>query len=105
ERLRQRCAGLGLKLESVTLQELHPPPEVVPSFHEVARAMEDEQRMLNEAREKETERLGVASAEKTQVEHEGKVERHRITTQATANLNAFLARWKVRSNLGPEQEA
>src|SRR5262249_20347012 len=39
-RLRERCDaigrdGLGVRIEGVWLQELHPPPEVVPSFHEV----------------------------------------------------------------------
>jgi Cu+-exporting ATPase len=104
DRLRVRCQGLGLKLESVTLQELHPPPEVVPYFHEVAQATEEEQRLINAAREAEINRRASASADETRLDEQGKAERHAIRKDAEANRDAFLARWKVRSNPGLLQE-
>src|SRR5690606_32600994 len=52
--LEQRCGelvpgGLGVRFEGVTLHDVHPPQEVVAAYHEVARAMELRDRLINEA--------------------------------------------------------
>ena len=50
----QRCeetrpGGLGVRVEGVSLHDLHPPQEVVSAYHEVTRAMELRDRRTNEA--------------------------------------------------------
>ena len=58
-RLRQRCqgygppdtggspTGLGIRLEGLSLHDMHPPQEVVGSYHEVTKAMEQRDRRVN----------------------------------------------------------
>src|SRR5205085_647358 len=45
----ESCGGLGVQIESLALQDLHPPLEVVPAYHDVTRAMEAKERMVNSA--------------------------------------------------------
>jgi Cu+-exporting ATPase len=99
ERLRPRCASLGVKLEALMLQELHPPPEVVASFHGVAQAMEKEQTDINQARTQETERLETGEADRLRVERVGKVEQARVVEEAKAAAKVFELRWKARTTL------
>ncbi len=54
QRLRERCAaygphGLGVDLEGLSLADLHPPQEVVESYHEVTTAMEKRDELINQA--------------------------------------------------------
>ncbi len=109
-RLRERCAGtgpngIGIKVEGISLQELHPPPEVVEAYHDVARATERQRQLVNQARADETERLARAEAQKARLGHEAAADRFRTVRQAEAGLAAFLARWGARRTLGLEQEA
>lgn len=53
-KLRQRLdagssRGIGIDLEGISLTDIHPPQEVVASYHEVTRAMEYRDRRVNEA--------------------------------------------------------
>ena len=55
ERLRERCTsygahGLGVRLDGVSLHDLHPPQEVVAAYHSVTRAMEARDRRVNDAK-------------------------------------------------------
>jgi Cu+-exporting ATPase len=104
ERLRPRCANLGVKLEALMLQELHPPPEVVASFHGVAQAMEKEQELINQARTEETERLEKGESDRTRVRLIGEVERARLVEEAKTGEKVFALRWKARSTLTPYQD-
>ncbi len=103
ERLRPRCPGLGVKLESLTLQELHPPPEVVPSFHNVAQAMEQEQGLINQARTEEAARLAEAEATRKRIDLIGNADRVRIIREAEAAQSVFLSRWRGRGTLSLAQ--
>ncbi len=67
ERLRERCTdyglhGLGVHLDGVSLHDLHPPQDVVASYHSVTKAMEKRDEAVNMAREeavrKENAELG-----------------------------------------------
>src|SRR5579883_2271523 len=53
ERLRRRCAeyggnGIGIQLEGLDLHDMHPPQDVVPAYHEVTRAMETRDLLINQ---------------------------------------------------------
>jgi hypothetical protein len=106
DRLKARCDALaiGVRLERLTLQELHPPPEVVSAYHEVAQAMEEEKRLVNKALADETERLERAEAEKRRIDREGASDRTRIQLDAEAGRDVFLRRWLARRTLGPERQ-
>jgi Cu+-exporting ATPase len=104
DRLRGRCRGTGVRLEAVLLQELHPPPEVVSSFHDVARAMEGEQERINRAREYEISKLASAAAESKRLDLQGEADRTRVGEQARAVRDVFVSRWAARQSLGWQRE-
>ena len=57
KRLRQRCEdyggkGMGIDLKGLDLHDLHPPQDVVAAYHNVTRAMEKRDQLVNEAEEK-----------------------------------------------------
>lgn len=57
ERLRQRCGdygskGIGIHLEGMDLHDLHPPQDVVSAYHDVTRAMEKRDLLINQGEEK-----------------------------------------------------
>ena len=41
--------GIGVMLDGFTLHDLHPPPEVVNSYHAVAQAIQERDRVINDA--------------------------------------------------------
>jgi regulator of protease activity HflC (stomatin/prohibitin superfamily) len=41
--------GLGIRLEGLSIHDIHPPQEVVASFHAVATAIQEKQRKINDA--------------------------------------------------------
>src|SRR5205807_4532556 len=52
ERVRERCkqyGGLGIRLDGLSLHDLHPPQEVVSAYHEVTRAMAGRERQIKDA--------------------------------------------------------
>src|SRR5262249_30270176 len=55
ERLTRRChvggaGGLGIRLEGLSVHDLHPPKEVVDAYHRVTQAMEHRDQVVNEAK-------------------------------------------------------
>ncbi len=103
-RLRERCRPLGVHLVSLTLQEMHPPVEVVPSFHEVANAMEKEQELINRARADETDRLAKAEAAVKRKDTLGAAERKSVVEQAKASREVFDERSQARGQLTINQD-
>ena len=109
ERLRRRLAQLdadsfGIAVEGLTLHDLHPPPEVVPAYHAVARAIQERDRLINEAR---TEALRITrrageNAERLLRQAEAEAAAQRLAAQA--DHDAFLAWVRVRQTLSPEQQ-
>jgi Cu+-exporting ATPase len=109
ERLRDRCRsdgldGLGVHLEGLSLHDLHPPQEVVQAYHEVTQAMEYRDQKVNEAvadaylAERKQQGLGLETVRQAQAA------RTRAVRLASANLDAFLARYRARGRLGWQQE-
>lgn len=97
--------GLGVTLEGFTLHDLHPPPEVVNSYHSVAKAIQERDKVINEATadalrmrrrsEEEADRL----LKRAQADSHGRLE------EARADRDAFLAWHTVRSKLTDVEEA
>ena len=108
-RLKARCEGsgpgrLGIHLVGLWLQELHPPPEVVASYHEVARATETAKMEINKAEEKKILRLQKAESERLRDFRQAEAERQRVILQAETDLYVFLQRWQARRRLTWGQE-
>ncbi|MFO0804271.1 MAG: cation-translocating P-type ATPase family protein [Gemmataceae bacterium] len=109
-RLEQRLlhvtpGGFGVELDGFTLHDLHPPTEVVSSYHAVARAIQERDRAVNEAEADalRTRRRADEDAERTV--RRAFSEAHRQVEDAKALRDAFAAWHKARSELAPEEEA
>jgi Cu+-exporting ATPase len=108
-RLRERCqlarpGGLGIRLEGVSLHDLHPPQEVVQSYHEVTKAMEKRDQMVNEAKAEALSKERTAEANKQQSILQAQAEADNKVKLAQARQADFLARYKARTELSPGEE-
>ena len=109
-RLERRLAevapdGLGVALDGFTLHDLHPPPEVVSSYHAVAKAIQERDRMVNEAEADALRTRRRADEDADRVVRRAFTEANREHEDAKAVRDAFLAWHRVRTQLMPEEEA
>jgi Cu+-exporting ATPase len=103
-RLEQRCAayapaGLGVRLEGIDLHDLHPPQEVVRSYHEVTRAMERRDEAVNRAEADRLARVRAQEGENLQIVRRAQADRTEKVQLAEARLAAFRERYDQRSGL------
>jgi regulator of protease activity HflC (stomatin/prohibitin superfamily) len=107
-RLKERCeAGpgrLGIRLEGLWLQELHPPPEVVTYYHQVANATEGAKQAINEEEARKILRLQQAESSRLRELRLAEADRQRVILQAEADLYVFGQRWQARRRLSLAQE-
>lgn len=98
DRLKDRLAplGLGIRLEGVALHDLHPPMEVVQSYHEVTRAMERRDQLMNQAEAYRTALRRRQEAEGVQVVRRAEAESYERARQAEARRLDFVARLSAR---------
>jgi regulator of protease activity HflC (stomatin/prohibitin superfamily) len=106
-RLEARCSGLnlGIRLEGVSLHDLHPPREVVQAYHEVTRAMERRDREVNQARADRTRRVRDQEAKSLEVIRLAEAERYEKVRLAAARKAEFLLRERARARLSWRDEA
>ncbi|HEV3448918.1 MAG TPA: cation-translocating P-type ATPase family protein [Gemmataceae bacterium] len=107
-RIHRRCAaygGLGIRLSGLTLQDVHPPQEVVAGYHEVTRAMAGRERQIKEAEAEAARRVAAAEATALHMGAQARATAHEIVSQAEAAHDAFLARLTLRTRLSFSEEA
>ncbi|MDY3554852.1 cation-translocating P-type ATPase family protein [Gemmata sp. JC717] len=109
-RLTQRLAevapeGLGVTLEGFTLHDLHPPPEVVNSYHSVAKAIQERDRTINEALAGALRTGRRSEEEADRILKRTEAERHTKVESAKADRDAFLAWHTARVRLTDAEEA
>jgi regulator of protease activity HflC (stomatin/prohibitin superfamily) len=97
--------GLGVELDGFTLHDLHPPPEVVSSYHAVARAIQERDRAVNEAEADAMRTRRRADEDADRTVRRAFSEAHRQVEDAKALRDAFAAWHKARTELSPEEEA
>jgi P-type Cu+ transporter len=109
QRLRERCAayggkGMGIELKGVDLHDLHPPQDVVGAYHEVTRAMEKRDQLVNEAEEQVLRDERKEQAEAVKVVRDAEADRLQRIRFAQADKAAFEARYRARSRLDLAEE-
>jgi Cu+-exporting ATPase len=109
-RLNQRLAeaapdGLGVTLDGVTLHDLHPPPEVVKSYHDVAKAIQERDRVINEAAADALRLRRRSEEEANRLVKRAQADAHDRLEAARADRDAFLAWHAARSKLTNAEEA
>lgn len=109
ERLRRRCGeyggkGMGIRLEGLDLHDLHPPQEVVDSYHDVTRAMEKRDLLINQGQEKALRDERRQQAEGIKQVREAEAEAQKKLLFAEMNRAAFAGRYRLRNRLGLAKE-
>ncbi len=82
---------LGIRITSVQLQNIEPPPKVVRSFKDVASAREDKHKKVKEAEGESNRRLPEARAEANRLIRTGEAFANEIVESAKGDANRFLA--------------
>src|SRR5262249_11823267 len=83
---------------------LHPPQEVVPAYHDVARAMEAKERQKNEAEAQALGKVRAARAGALQIVRQAEAAACEKVRSAGAARAAFLARQRAREQLPWKEE-
>jgi Cu+-exporting ATPase len=110
DRLRRRLAevapdGIGVELDGLTLNGLHPPEEVVSSYQAVAKAIQERDRVINEAEADALRARRRAEEEADRTTRRAAAEAHAKLEAAKADRDAFLAWHRARTELTPEEAA
>ncbi len=92
-----RPEDLGMRLEGVALHDLHPPTEVVQSYHDVTRAKERRDKLVNDAEAWRIDRLRRQMAESYQAVRRAEAEYFDATRMALARRDEFLSRLAGRA--------
>ncbi|MCS6850481.1 MAG: cation-translocating P-type ATPase family protein [Gemmataceae bacterium] len=108
-RLEERCGaeggdGLGIRLEGLSLHDLHPPQEVVREYHDVARAMEARDRAINDAQAEALSKKRDAEAQARRLVLEAEAAAQRKVREAETARDLFLARLRARTQLTMTEE-
>jgi hypothetical protein len=93
-RLRQRVAEthpLGISLQSITLQDLHPPQEVVEAYYAVTRALSQKDRLVGEARRERETTISLEEVARHRLLAVAQGEFHAATARTEAERDAFLS--------------
>jgi Cu+-exporting ATPase len=94
----------GIRLDGLTLHDLHPPQEVVASYHAVAEAIQKRDRTINEALA-DAVRLKRRSEEESQrLVRQAEAEAARRRADATADRDGFRAWHLARTTLTADEE-
>ncbi len=102
-RLAQRCReygtrGLGIAVDGVSLPDVHPPQEVVQAYHDVAKAMENRDRLKNEAWASAIQQERRSEAEALKAVRGAEADKNEKVLSAQADHDVFMA-W-LRSRQG-----
>jgi Cu+-exporting ATPase len=108
-RLEKRCHdygpdGLGVEFDSLALKDLHPPPDVVQAYYDVAKAMEIHNQLINNAQASAERKLRAAEAESLQTILRARAIKAEKVKQAQADRDVFLARSAARKEPSFPQE-
>ncbi len=108
-RLERRLAdaapdGLGVALDGFTLHDLHPPPEVVNAYHAVAVAIQERDKVVNEATADALRMRRRAEEEADRLLRRAAADAHAKTEDAKADRDAFLAWHGARTKLTDAEE-
>jgi Cu+-exporting ATPase len=104
-RLQVHAAKFGLELDGLTWHDVHPMAQVVDVYHNVARALEDRDRRINEAHVAATRMRNEAQATALRTVREAEGRAAESVALAHAAHDAFLDWYRVRTELDPADEA
>ncbi len=95
--------GLGVRIEGVTVHDLHPPTEVVSAYHDVARAIQNRDQQVNRAEAQATQVRKQAEEEAVRELADADGARAEKLESAKAGRDSFLYWHRLRSELPADQ--
>ncbi|MFO0935996.1 MAG: cation-translocating P-type ATPase family protein [Gemmataceae bacterium] len=100
-RLAERLGMLlpGIKLDGITVHDLHPPADVVTAYHAVAEAIQNRDRAINEATADATRSRRRAEENALALVHRAEADAKQRVREAQANADAFRAWQRERVTL------
>lgn len=104
-RLRETAPGLGVRLAGFTVHDLHPPPQVVEAYHDVAKAIQGRDRAVNEALAEAVRTKRRAEEDSLRIVRAAEADAAKKRADASAARDAFLAWVKVRTELSAAEES
>jgi P-type Cu+ transporter len=96
--------GLGIRVDGLTLHDLHPPQEVVASYHAVAEAIQKRDRTVNEATADSLRLKRRSLEESLRIVRVAETEAARKVADATADREGFVAWHRARTTLTSAEE-
>lgn len=81
----------GISINTVSIEDAAPPPEVADAFDEVQRAEQDEDRFVEEANRYSNQILGEARGQAAKVREEAAGYKDRVVNEATGEAQRFIA--------------
>jgi len=98
-------SGLGIRIEGLTIHDLHPPQSVVGEYHAVAEAIQKRDKLVNEAMAEAT-RIRTRSQEMAmRMTSTAEAEVHQKVADATAARDAIFEWHTMRNTLSEAEEA
>ncbi|HEY2784147.1 MAG TPA: cation-translocating P-type ATPase family protein [Fimbriiglobus sp.] len=104
ERLTKTDPTLGIRLAGFTVHDLHPPPQVVEAYHDVAKAIQNRDRAVNEALAEAVRTKQRSEEESLRIVRSAEADAAKKLADATSARDAFLEWVRVRSALSPAEE-
>ncbi|MCS7014659.1 MAG: cation-translocating P-type ATPase family protein [Gemmatales bacterium] len=80
---------LGLAVQGVAVQDLHPPPEIVDAYYDVTRALLERTRRITEAHREAESAISTARIEASKVLAQAEAEHHSTVQRALAEARAI----------------
>lgn len=99
-----RPDSFGIELDGLSILDLHPPFEVVADYYEVAKAMEERDRRINDAEKDALKKTKAAESEHTRIVAQARAAATEKIAQASADTSRFLALAEGRNSLDAEQD-
>jgi regulator of protease activity HflC (stomatin/prohibitin superfamily) len=96
--------GLGIRFGGLTIHDLHPPTDVVASYHAVAEAIQKRDRAVLDAEAEASRIVSRAEDEARKQLGQANSDAQQKVAEATALRDVFLAWHTARSTLTPEEE-
>jgi len=97
--------GLGIRIDGLTIHDLHPPQEVVGAYHAVADAIQKRDTAINNATSDAARTRARAADDSLRTVRAAEAELHRRTAEATATRDVMLGWQAARSSLTADEEA
>ena len=99
------AGGLGVRVEGLTVHDLHPPQDVVADYHRVAEAIQRRDKTVNEAKAEAGRTVALAEVEAERLTRAAETAAHQKLAEASAARDVILSWHTARTTLTQAEES